>query len=328
MQTEKQTKSDRPGPKARAARKPKLTAASADKHVLYELSVQNVEHEIGFIQRVFRRMTGRKPLTLREDFCGTAKLCCEWVKRDRDRRATGIDLDARVLAWGERHNRAPLRAAADRVTLLNANVLDSTGAKYDVICAYNYSYFVFKTREALRTYFAGVASELEPDGCIFIDLFGGPDSQTPLEETRKLDGFTYVWDQAEYNPIDGHAKNYIHFRFRDGTKLDRAFTYDWRLWTIVELKELLREAGFGDADVYWEGEDEDGEGNGVFTKRTRVDNDPCWNAYLVARAATRAGQRERSERSGQLPREEREARATDKTAQLAARSNGAAKRRG
>ena len=34
---------------------------------------------------------------------------------------------------------------------------------------------------------------------------------------------------------------------------------------LRKLKELLLEAGFSKVTVYWEGEDEDGEGNGEFS---------------------------------------------------------------
>ena len=64
--------------------------------------------------------------------------------------------------------------------------------------------------------------------------------------------------------------------------MEKAFTYEWRLWTLPEIRELLEEAGFGRVTVYWEGTDEDGEGNGEFEPTTRGDADAGWIAYLVA----------------------------------------------
>ena len=60
-----------------------------------------------------------------------------------------------------------------------------------------------------------------------------------MEEERNLDGFTYVWDQHSYNPVNGHVLNKIHFHFPDDTKMTDAFVYDWRLWTLPEIQELL-----------------------------------------------------------------------------------------
>ena len=106
---------------------------------------------------------------------------------------------------------------------------------------------------------------------------------TLLEESREIDGFDYVWDQAAFNPIDHGYRCHIHFDFPDGTRLKNAFTYDWRLWNLMELRDVLADAGFSRTEVYWEGtEPGTDEGNGVFKKRQKVENEACWVAYVVA----------------------------------------------
>jgi hypothetical protein len=82
--------------------------------------------------------------------------------------------------------------------------------------------------------------------------------------------------------VTGRAVCHIHFKFPDGSKIKRAFSYEWRLWTLPELREILEEAGFSNVAVYWEGEDEDGEGNGEFTETDTGDPDLAWVAYIVA----------------------------------------------
>jgi hypothetical protein len=76
--------------------------------------------------------------------------------------------------------------------------------------------------------------------------------------------------------------NHIHFEFPNGSKMKQAFTYDWRLWTLPEICEVLLEAGFSSADVYWENGDDDGEGTGVFRHRARVPQEAAWVAYIIA----------------------------------------------
>ena len=66
--------------KGKKSRKPRK-ADLADKHALYEQSVQSTEFEYEFIDVNFRRIRGRTATLLREDFCGTAQMCCEWVRR-------------------------------------------------------------------------------------------------------------------------------------------------------------------------------------------------------------------------------------------------------
>ena len=51
-------------------------ADKADIHELYEKSVQNVEHEVEFLQATFQQIRGRKAYVFREDFCGTASASC------------------------------------------------------------------------------------------------------------------------------------------------------------------------------------------------------------------------------------------------------------
>lgn len=263
-------------------KKEPLTAKTADRHVLYQIAVQAPDFEVELLDRHFRRRVGRKPLSLREDFCGTALLCSEWVKSDPKRTATGIDIDRSVLAWGRKHNIAPLGDDAARVTLIRGDVREPREQPHDIVCAFNYSYWYFKDRATLRGYFEAVKKGLAPDGLFFIDLFGGYEAVQVLEEERKYPGFRYVWHQAAFNPITHDFKAHIHFHFKDGSKIRPAFTYDWRMWTIPELRELLEEAGFTDIECLWEDEDEDGEGTGVFRPRTKVINDPAYNAYLVA----------------------------------------------
>ena len=124
--------------------KGKSLASQADRYRLYLEAVQSPDNEVPFFNRVFRSAYGRPPLLLREDFCGTAAVCCEWVKSHRDRRAVGIDLDPEPLAWGKTHTIGTLTPeAAARVKLVKGNVLKADGEKADVLAAQNFSFFFF-----------------------------------------------------------------------------------------------------------------------------------------------------------------------------------------
>ena len=260
-------------------------AEQADRHVLYEASVQNVDDEVEFLVGTFREVRGRDPVRLREDFCGTGAAACAWVKSAPHREAVGVDIDPDVLAWGREHHVAALTPEQRlRVRLMEANVLDvDTGAPVDIAVGFNFSYWIFKTRRELLSYFSGVREAMADDGLFFLDVYGGSDALAEMSEKTKHDGFTYVWEQADYDPISGSCVCYIHFKFPDGSRLKRAFSYEWRVWSIPELRELLDEAGFSENIVYWQGTDEDGEGDGVFTPAERGEADPAWIAYIVAK---------------------------------------------
>jgi SAM-dependent methyltransferase len=245
-------------------------AEQSDRHTLYQLSVQSPEADIEFFTARYEELRGRSPSVLREDFCGTAFLSGTWVASADDRRAVGVDLDEPTLQWGREHNLASLTdEQRDRVDLRNVNVLEGGGEPADITCAMNFSYGVFKTRAELRRYLEVVHEQLAEDGVFITELYGGTEAVVEVLDDREIededgevDDFTYIWEQAEYNPITHETVCHIHFEFPDGSKIDKAFSYDWRLWTIAELRELLYEVGFTSTRVFWEETDRGGEVGG------------------------------------------------------------------
>lgn len=265
--------------KKKPRKKSRLTAKTADPHLLYQLSVQDPKGEVGVLKRMFQKHRGRAPVSLREDFCGTALLCAEWVRDHKSHTATGVDIDKDVLAWGNEHNIQPLGELARRVKLLRQDVVKPVRTKHDIICAFNFSYWVFQDRRALRKYFEVVRAGLSQGGLFVADAFGGWEANESMREVSTVKGFKYVWDQDSFDPINGIAVNHIHFEFPDGTKLNEAFTYTWRHWTLPELQELMAEAGFSKVTVYWDvSEDLDVED---YKPRKVAENQPGWIAYLI-----------------------------------------------
>ncbi|MCP4925500.1 MAG: class I SAM-dependent methyltransferase [Gammaproteobacteria bacterium] len=258
-------------------------AELADPHELYEESVQCVEEECEFITKTFKSIRGRDALSFREDFCGTASAACEWVRQSPEHTSIGVDFNSEVLAWGLENRVGRLDSEQkQRVTLIEENVLEVKTESVDVVGAFNFSYFIFQQRELMKQYFRSIYAALKPDGMFFLDAFGGYEAFEEMKEKTKYDKFTYVWDQKRYSPITGEMECHIHFKFPDGSKLKRAFSYTWRLWTLPEILEMLSETGFKNPTVYWEGTDEDGDGDGIFTPDAHGEADAGWIAYLVA----------------------------------------------
>jgi len=263
-----------------------------DLHYLYEAAVQGVDSDLDFAARLFRNKRNRKPLTLREDFCGTTALACEWVNRSPKHRAWGVDIDRPTLDWGQKHNVAYLQPDAGKIDLVCSDVITAKTPPTDLVLALNFSYCIFKTRDRLCSYFETVRSALNEDGLFILDLYGGTEAVEAKLEPRdiekhtatdgtKIPAFEYIWDQAAYNVIDHHAVNHIHFNLPGIGKINKAFTYDWRLWTLPEIQELLFEAGFKSAEVYLHGWTDDGESDEIYRRRTRYENSLGWVAYIV-----------------------------------------------
>lgn len=266
-----------------------------DRHVLYEAAVQGVEYDLDMFERIYRRSHGRTFTDLREDFCGTAAIAGAWVTRRPGNRAWAVDVDAITLAWARAHRLPHLRDAARRLTLVRRDVRRVTAPRVDLVCAMNFSYWVFHSRRELLRYFRGVRRSLRPGGVLITNAFGGTAAMQHLIETRRIGattsadgrqvpGFTYVWEHVSFNPIDHRLRCAIHFRFRDGSTMRNAFRYDWRMWTLPEVQELMAEAGFRTVDVYVEGWDEKrDQPDDVYRLRRRFENQEGWLALVAGR---------------------------------------------
>ncbi len=258
-----------------------------NKHLLYELSVQSPDWHTDWFVGVYKELRGRFPQHLREDFCGTFRIAREWVNRNRHNTAVGIDLDAEVLAYGRKHQLPTLKKdQRARIEMRQGNVLDITSKKFDLIIACNFSFYVFHERETLVRYLRGCLKSLAPHGILLLEMAGGPGMIEQTKERKafrlpeKGARFTYLWDQQSFDPITHRARYTISFRNEQGDWLRDAFTYDWRIWTLPEVRDAMKEAGFPESRVYWETEHR-GKGTGEYALTERGDNAYSWIAYSV-----------------------------------------------
>ena len=261
-----------------------LTAKNANPFELYEKSVQNVDFEVEFIDKIYKKYTKKKCLTIREDFCASAKISQAWVKSHSGKKAIAVDLDDTILNYARSECKNSLSdEEMTRIKILKGNSQSKITPKVDCVSAFNFSYWVFKKRIDLIKYFKNAYKNLKPNGLIMLDAFGGYDAHQELEERTNYRDFTYCWDQHSFNPITNDITCYIHFEFKDGSSLKKAFEYNWRLWSLPEIRECLFEAGFKRVDYYMQGWDEKkDEETEEFYKMTKCDADPGWLAYIIA----------------------------------------------
>jgi hypothetical protein len=254
------------------------------KYKLYEKAVQCHEADIDFIRDEFKKEFGRDAKILREDFGGTAAMAVDWVAQGKDYYAYGVNLDQEPQQYGLAHHYTRLdEDGKKRMQYVHGNVLDDFGFKSDITVAFNFSYFIFKNRPTLLNYFKKAYEGIKEDGAFFLDIFGGEDCRQELVEETDRGKFTYYWDCDSYNPITSEVLYYIHFKtHKDGKMHKRVFTYDWRMWDLREIIDILEEAGFSQVHAYWEGDDDDGGGDGEFTRVTKAENCESWVTYLMA----------------------------------------------
>lgn len=253
------------------------------KYELYIKAVQSPDTDVLFYEKKYRSLRGKskKNLVLREDFCGTGIISAEWIKLNKNYKSYGVDLDPEPLKMGNDKFVSKLsEEQRKRIQLIENNVLNSDIPKADIIAAVNFSYFLFKEREQLKKYFKRVYETLNKDGIFIVDIFGGTQCTDAIVDRHKHKDFTYYWEQKNFDPITNYADFAIHFRYKNKMFKD-VFKYDWRMWSIPEVTDIMKEVGFSETRVYWEGTARNGSGNGIFTETQT--GEPClsWIAYIA-----------------------------------------------
>lgn len=277
----------------RARPKPKAGGAGFewDRFALYELCAQAPERDA----RMLRAIHGAEPTVLGEDFCGTAALSAAWVGLVPGARAVGVDHDAETIERAKRRQKPGM-------TLVRADVLKER-SRVDVIAVQNFSINEWHTRERLVRYFAHARSRLKPGGCLVCDVYDGsdafltgtirqsvtpPPTPSPLS-TPKGTKIAYFWEHRTADPLTGRVVCAMHFEVRhprgDVERWDDAFVYDWRHWSVPELRDAMREAGFARTEVYPRTADAlDGDGNLYAAPvEDALELGDSFNVYVVGR---------------------------------------------
>ncbi|MQL76092.1 hypothetical protein Taro_008485 [Colocasia esculenta] len=292
--------------------------------------------DISYMQKFFLTYVGgRMPLHLQEDFCGTALLSAEWLRSDPRRTAVGLDLDDEALDWCLKNNLNKIGPDGySRIFLFHGNVLHPKEAclmkprfhdlvtqdpvqnanteisrkndcplpPNDIVCAFNYSCCCLHRRADLVLYFKHALDSLSRRGGIFVmDLYGGSSSECKLKLQRRFSDFTYVWEQQAFDIVSRTTRISLHFHMGKRQILRHAFSYHWRLFTLVlevsvswslpEIKDCLEEAGFQSVH-FWLREMPDtrqrmnskeyNAGNDVkYEEVSSFQQTDAWNAYVV-----------------------------------------------
>lgn len=221
-----------------STRKPEPT-----RYDLYRWCVQDAPAMCRFLTAAH----GRKPLMLREDFAGPAGLAAAWADQSPLHNALAIDIDPEPLSH------APPAAR------LKKKVADATRArdKADIIALFNFAACEIHDRPTLVAYFKRLRASLNPRGITALDVYGGANAFLPgsLSTHARVPGggtqqkIGYTWQQVHADPDSGMVENHLHFTLGK-KKWPSAFVYNWRLWSIPELRDALTEAGFAKVETY------------------------------------------------------------------------------
>ncbi|MEM9064189.1 MAG: hypothetical protein AAGB51_01725 [Planctomycetota bacterium] len=248
--------------------------------------MQNVRQALPLLRAVH----GNDPTILGEDFAGTAQLSSHWVGVIENGRSIAVDLDPETLN---------LRDGDDRIERIVGDVRTATNpGKHacDVLFVGNFSIGEIHDRAALIEYLKHCRARTKARGGVLCcDTYGGADAFLPVDVHRSHPHpyepgtfIRYTWEQREADPLTGRVINALHFRVeRSGTieeEFTDAFIYDWRLWSVPELRDAMHEAGFEITEVYSQLPDAvDDEGNAYVSPVT--DPDELDDSFFVLVAA-------------------------------------------
>jgi len=248
---------------------------------LYDIAVTSPDRLAPFIQALH----GHNPRTLAEDFSGNAALARGWLRLDPRHRAIAIDLDKPTL------DHIPVTKGLKKLRKDVMKVTDKT----DIVAATNFPVCYWHTRKDLVRYLRSVHARLNKGGIFVADLYGGPHALKTGKRTKHIPiprgkVVHYTWDQKSIDPLTNRVFNAIHFRVVDKKSakpplvIKNAFTYDWRLWSIPELRDALSEAGFRSSEVHDRlGGAIDHEGNVHVRAVDEGELDQDWVVYVVGR---------------------------------------------
>lgn len=208
-----------------------------------------------------RSLHGGSARVLREDFCGSAAVCREWLREGLRRgeawRAVGVDVDRECVERARR--------VAGELGGLELECADAVKAEVgergrsDVVFVGNFSIGYIWKRDELVRYLMRCRERLSGGGVMVCDTYDGAAAMQEGGTTRVHVGpggvvVRATWEKRDADLLTRMVTNVLHFQVEMGgevvERLASAFEYRWRLWGIAELREAMGEAGFSASEVF------------------------------------------------------------------------------
>lgn len=224
-----------------------MDAMALTAQALYERTVQDPRRAA----ELLRALHGGSPAVLGEDFAGSAALSRAWAELVPGGRAIAVDRNRASLAH------APHPRVATHVLDVRAPEVARLGP-CDIVHAGNFSLGELHERAEVLGWARMARARLARGGIVAADTYGGESAwRVGALERRRVepDGseVRWLWEQRSADPRTAEVVNALSFRvLREGEvvlDLPDAFVYRWRLWSIPEIVDVLREAGFGAVEV-------------------------------------------------------------------------------
>jgi SAM-dependent methyltransferase len=211
----------------------------------YDVLMSHVPYDmwVGYYQLLLAQLDAR-PRRLLDVCCGTG-LVAE-ILAGEGYEVTGFDISPHMIAEAQRKAKAQDSGIVYHVAdAADLDLDDSFEGAYSFFDSLNY----ITEPERLRSAIARVARHLEPGGSFVFDVNTAYAFEKQMFDQREKNPkapIQYEWT-GEYDPGTRLIRVQMDFE-RNGQKFEEV--HHQRAYEIEELTEYLREAGFGEIQIY------------------------------------------------------------------------------
>lgn len=203
-----------------------------DKLQLYK----NYGHETETILRIFRDRVGRAPTRILDVGCGTGNHAFCFAARGMS--VVGMDTDPKIVEVAKRKGEAGP---------MFVDVLNGVFQAFDLVVSLFNVVNYLEERPDLLSFFEDIRQYLHPEGLLIFDCWNGIAAIRDLPKNR----LKQIADlEVEVEPdIDLMRQMVVvHNRVR-GPECEFDFSYTHRLWTPMDLTDILEEVGFASVKI-------------------------------------------------------------------------------
>lgn len=212
---------------------------------VFEESVDRGDEHVDAILSLLADLYDFRPASVLDVGCGIGRHVTAFADRGID--AHGIDLGADYIEQAEARAEA---AGVDENTAfydLDMRALDDLGGRYDLVMnVYSFEFFDEKTNQGLLERFRDL---LNPEGVLLLKIFNKDGRLIEFTDgaVKSVEGVTYAVSR-EYDPLTSRRRS-EGYVLENGSVVGD-YEFDVRLYSPVEMKELLASTGFEDIHLF------------------------------------------------------------------------------
>lgn len=211
---------------------------------------EEAEEQVEKILELLSEKYNLKPQNVLDVACGIGRHVIEFARKGVQ--AQGFDISEEYINYAKK--KAEEETLSDRTKFFKLDMrdVDKLGGKYDLIINF-YTSFGFYNRETNRNILNRLRNLLSEEGILLIDIINKDNLLTRFEEEglSESEGFMRM-EKREFDVETSRMKSNLDIfkKLEEGYKWEGEMNFDHRIYSPVELKEILEGVGFSKVDVF------------------------------------------------------------------------------